>query len=176
MPPRSPVSGVDVLSPQKTKVHRKGRTRSERDRSGSTPEQKVRLSVARSVSRVVPSIEQEAEMKHLPTILSATLVAAVMLVAGAPAAVGEDVARSEEYVPFVTDFPRPATSKPAAEPFVPFVTDFPKPTNRSVTPRESTGGIDWAVVGIGGGVGAALAALLFGSWLVRTHGARPARS
>lgn len=115
-------------------------------------------------------------MKHLPTILSATVVAAVMLVAGAPAAVGEEVARSEEYVPFVTDFPRPAATKPPAEPFVPFVTDFPKPTNRPVTPRESAGGTDWALLGIGGGVGAALAALLVGSWLVRTHGARPARS
>lgn len=70
-----------------------------------------------------------------------------------------------------------AFAKPAAgtaEPFVPFVTDFPKPA-ATPAPKASTSGIDWVDVGIGSGIGAALAALVAGSGLMLTRRASPAR-
>jgi hypothetical protein len=54
------------------------------------------------------------------TALVGTLVAAAIGLA--PNAAG---AAHEEYVAFVTDFPKPVTSTATPEPFVPFVTDFP---------------------------------------------------
>lgn len=62
-------------------------------------------------------------------IAQLTLVAA--LVAAAAAGLAPDgpraatSAKDAEFVPFVTDFPKPAT------PFVPFVTDFPTPADRA---------------------------------------------
>jgi hypothetical protein len=127
-------------------------------------------------------------MKRLPIMLSATALMLALLGStsvGHAAALNEPVP-SEEYVPFVTDFPEPAAGTATPEPFVPFVTDFPKPagapvppaapTTPSPTPKASASGIDWGDAGIGSGVGAALAALLAGSALVLTRRARPARS
>jgi hypothetical protein len=119
-------------------------------------------------------------MKRLPIVLSATALMVALFGSSAVAATGT------KYVPFVTDFPKPA----AAEPFVPFVTDFWKPaaapvpvadptaapTTPSSAPKASTSRIDWGDVGIGSGVGVALAALLAGSGFVLARRARPARS
>jgi hypothetical protein len=70
-------------------------------------------------------------------------------------------ARADEYVPFVTDFPR------ASEPYVPFVSDFPRPApTPSAAPRPDASGIDWAGLTVEGGVGASIAALLAGAALV----------
>lgn len=74
---------------------------------------------------------------------------------------------AEGYVPFVTDFPR------AEEPYVPFVTDFPRPATPSDAPGPAADGIDWAAVGLEGGVGAALAALLASSALVLARRRQP---
>lgn len=63
----------------------------------------------------------------------------------------------------------------ATEPFVPFVTDFPRPA-AAPAPDRSASGIDWADAGIGGGVGAAVAALLAAAALALVHRGRPARS
>jgi MYXO-CTERM domain-containing protein len=64
-------------------------------------------------------------------VLTATVVAAVGV---APAA-----AATDEYVPFVTDFPKPA------ERYVPFVSDFPEPVSPAPAPQPVADGIDWAV-------------------------------
>ena len=106
-------------------------------------------------------------MKRLAIVLSAALM--IVVLASTQVALA-----SGEYVPFVTDFPKPAASTEAAEPFVPFVTDFPK---SAATPAvtASIGGIDWGDVGTGSAAGAALAALLASVGLVLTRRARPAR-
>jgi predicted flap endonuclease-1-like 5' DNA nuclease len=115
-------------------------------------------------------------MKRLPIVLSATALVVGLLGSTAVAATGT------QYVPFVTDFPKPA----AEEPFVSFVTDFRKPaaapaptaapTTPSPAPKASTSRIDWGDVGIGSGIGAALAALLAGSGLALARRTRPVRS
>jgi hypothetical protein len=88
-------------------------------------------------------------MKHpLQTALAAAVVAVMMLVPGAPAALERaDAVGTEEYVPFVTDFPRPVSGSASPEPFVPFVTDFPKPAAAPVPAGASTSGIDWKLYG-----------------------------
>jgi hypothetical protein len=55
-----------------------------------------------------------------PTALAAATLA--ILVGLLPGGARADAAAKPDFVPFVTDFP-----KPVAKPFVPFVTDFPKP-------------------------------------------------
>lgn len=114
-------------------------------------------------------------MKRLPIVLSATALVVGLLGSTAVAATGT------QYVPFVTDFPKPA----AEEPFVPFVTDFRKPeapspaaapTTPSPAPKASMSRIDWGDVGIGSGIGVALAALLAGSGLALARRTRPVRS
>lgn len=93
--------------------------------------------------------------RQLAIVLTAVMLAAAMLVPGAQAGLPtERPVQTEEYVPFVTDFP-----KPAAAP----------------VPAASSSGIDWGDVGIGSGIAAVLAALLAGSGLVLTRRARPAR-
>ena len=82
--------------------------------------------------------------KRLALVLSATA-----LVVAAPA-----TAATEDFIPFVTDFPTVAPpTQPAAQ--------------------TGTSGIEWAEVAVGGGAGAALAALL-GGGLVLTRRVRPA--
>jgi hypothetical protein len=98
--------------------------------------------------------------QRLPIVLSATALAVAAL---GSTPIGHAVGS-----------PNPVASTAAEGPFVPFVTDFPKPA-ATPPPKASTSGIDWGEVGIGGGVGAALAALLAGSGLVLTRRARPAR-
>lgn len=92
--------------------------------------------------------------QRLAIALAATALAAVALVPGAQAGppTGKQV-QSEEYVPFVTDFPKPKSAP---------------------VPAAGTGGSDWGEIGIASGIGAALAALLAGSGLVLTRRARPA--
>jgi hypothetical protein len=104
----------------------------------------------------VPSTGLEAEMKQrLSIVLSATALA-VAVAGAAPVA----HAAHEEYVPFVTDFPKPAKPLPPIE----------RPT-----PEASASGVDWDEVGFVSG-GAALAALLAGSGLALARRARLARS
>jgi hypothetical protein len=113
--------------------------------------------------------------QRLPIVLSATALAVAMFgstpighAVGFPKPVAS-TATAEPFVPFVTDFPKPAAAPvPAADPTV-------APTTPSPAPKASTSGIDWGDVGIGSGVGAALAALLAGSGLALTRRARPAR-
>ncbi|MGH3031296.1 MAG: hypothetical protein ACRDNE_11155 [Gaiellaceae bacterium] len=108
--------------------------------------------------------------QRLSIVLSATALAVAVFgstpVGHAAGSAVSPLATHEEYVPFVTDFPKPAT---AADPTV-------APTTPSPAPKASTSGIDWGDVAIGSGVGAALAALLAGSGIVLTRRARPARS
>ena len=119
-------------------------------------------------------------MKRLPIVLSATAA----LLGSSP--VGHAVV--SEVPPFVekagyADLAGSAAAldEPApSEEYVPFVTDFPKPAGAPVRAADpaaaSAGGIDWVDVGIGSGIGAALAALLAGSGLVLTRRVGPARS
>jgi len=93
--------------------------------------------------------------RRLAIVLSTAALAAVTLVPGAQA-------------------DPPAEKQVQTEEFVPFVTDFPKPKAAPV-PAAGTSGIDWDDIGIGSGIAAALAALLAGSGLVLTRRARPAR-
>jgi hypothetical protein len=65
--------------------------------------------------------------------LAAALLAAV---GGVPAA----AAPTEEYVPFVTDFPT------QEQEYVPFVTDFPRPAAPAPEAHGSPIGIDWSGV------------------------------
>lgn len=121
-------------------------------------------------------------MKHrLSTALALAAAAAVMLVPGGQAAPREQSVSTEEYVPFVTDFPKPAEQ----EPYVPFVTDFPGPATSSGpagmpvapdtrSPAPSASELDWGSVGFAGGAGAALAALLTAAWVVLRRRERPA--
>jgi hypothetical protein len=114
-------------------------------------------------------------MKHrLTIVLSATAIAVAGL--------------GSLPIGHAADVPEPAAR--AAEPFVPFVTDFPRPAAEPVAgagrsgapaapaPAAAAGpsGIDWVAVGIGAGAGAALAALVAGSGLALTRRARLARS
>jgi hypothetical protein len=104
--------------------------------------------------------------------LALVTLALAMLVPAAHAGVPRSQPlQSEDYVAFVTDFPKPVASDATEERFTPFVTDFPNraaadaPLNPTAT--ASTSGIDWGDVAIGSGVvGAALAALLAASSLV----------
>jgi hypothetical protein len=106
--------------------------------------------------------------------LAIALSAAVMLAPSAPAGLlTEEPVQSEEYVPFVTDFPKPV-AKPTPEPFVPFVTDFPKPAASPAANRSSSG-IGRGDIGVAGGIAALLAALLAGSRMALTRRAKPAR-
>jgi hypothetical protein len=75
---------------------------------------------------------------------------AAAVVASAPAA-----AADSEYIPFVTDFPKPAAVPPAA-------------------PQASSDGFDWA--GTGAGVGAALTVVLAGAGLALARRSRPVRA
>ena len=61
-----------------------------------------------------------------------------------------------EYVPFVSDFPRPA------EPYVPFVTDFPAAPAPASAPQPVSGGTDWGGTPVEG-LAFALALLLAGA-------------
>jgi hypothetical protein len=110
--------------------------------------------------------------------LAVAAVAAAMLVPGAQAAVPrEHAVSSEEYVPFVTDFARPAAQAPTKTAYVPFVTDFPDVSMTASPAAEAGGsGIGWDEAAIGVGVGGALAALLAGSGVVLMRRARPVRS
>jgi len=117
-------------------------------------------------------------------------VAAAMLVPGGQAAQQREPVSGDAFIPFVTDFPKGVVSETNAEPFIPFVTDFPKPARAPVqaadpTVASATGSpasyasaseIDWGHVGIGSGVGAGLAVMLAGSWLVLVRRTKPARS
>ena len=110
-------------------------------------------------------------MKRLPIVVSATALM-VALLGSTPvghAALDAPVP-SREYVPFVTDFPKPAA------PTVPAPDPTAAPATPSPAPQARTSGIDWGDVGLGSAVGAALAALLAGSALVLTRRTRPARS
>jgi hypothetical protein len=59
-----------------------------------------------------------ARIAHVALVAVLFAIGLGLVAAGASA----DSASNDEFVPFVTDFP-----KPAANPFIPFVTDFPKP-------------------------------------------------
>ena len=107
-----------------------------------------------------------------PTNRSARILLAGALFAAATGfAPGPADARADEYVPFVTDFPR------ASEPYVPFVSDFPRPApTPAAAPRPVASGLDWAGLTVEGGVAVSIAALLAGAGLVlarrRTTGPR----
>jgi hypothetical protein len=94
--------------------------------------------------------------QRLSIVLSATALA-VAVFGSAPVA----HAAHEEYVPFVTDFPKPANPLPPVE----------RPA-----PEAGASGVDWDEVGIVSGAGAALAALLAGSGFALARRARLARS
>lgn len=83
-------------------------------------------------------------------MLLATLAVAAVVPGGAAAA--------DEYVPFVTDFPK------ASERYVPFVSDFPSPVTPAPEPEPARSWIDWGNVPVEG-VGAVFAAVLAGSAL-----------
>ena len=105
--------------------------------------------------------------------LATAALAAALLVPGANAAGGRD-APAEEYVPFVTDFPR---AEQAQQPYVPFVTDFPRPATpaAAATGDDSiVGPVDRQLVALGG-LAAALGALLAAAWAGRQRHVRPAR-
>jgi hypothetical protein len=82
-------------------------------------------------------------------------LAAAGLLAAAVVGVAPAGAADSEYVPFVTDFPRPAAAPPAV-------------------PEAGSDGIDWADAGVG--AGAVLAALLAGGAVAATLRSRPARA
>ena len=104
---------------------------------------------------------------------TALVIAAVGSASGAQAklAAGPAAPAHEEYVPFVTDFPKPVVT--VHDEYIPFVTDFPKPAAPAA--KADASGIDWGDLGVAGGIGAALAALA-GSGIALTRRARPARA
>jgi hypothetical protein len=99
-------------------------------------------------------------------VLAATLLA--LATGFVPHAAG--ASPQQEYVPFVTDFPK------AQEKYVPFVSDFPRPaTPPSAAPRPEPSGTDWADAAAQGGLAASIAALLAGAAVVlvrRRHAPR----
>ena len=107
--------------------------------------------------------------QRLPIVLSATALAVAgpgsMPVGAAVDPAASRPATQAEYIPFVTDFPKPAAPDPRVA-----------PTRPSPAAKASTSGIDWVDGGIGSGVGAALAALLAVSGIVLTGRAASARS
>jgi hypothetical protein len=78
----------------------------------------------------------------------------------APSAAGQE---TNEFVPFVTDFPQRGTD-PSGE-FIPFVTDFPgtsalRPAESGVSRAPQTDGFDWSNTLLGAGTVLSLAVVL----------------
>ena len=88
------------------------------------------------------------------------IAVAGLLAAAAMAFVSTAGAATEPYVPFVTDFPKPAAS--------------PIPAGPTIASDAGKSGIDWAAVAVGGIGGATIAALLLASAFVFARRARPA--
>jgi hypothetical protein len=102
----------------------------------------------------------------IDTIRIRLLAASAIL--AALGATGSATAATPAFTPFVTDFPRASSRPPAG--FIPFVTDF------GLSPRASGGTfvvgsgavpnaaresrLDWGDVGLGAGLGAAVASLV----------------
>jgi hypothetical protein len=99
--------------------------------------------------------------------------------AGALAADSQPPKAGTEYVSPAGSFPKPVPRSATSGQYVPFVTDFPKPAAKPpgmpspAAPQAGASGIDWRDVGLGGGIGAALVALLAGSALVFARRDRP---
>jgi hypothetical protein len=95
-------------------------------------------------------------MRHrlLPVLALALSAAALLVPARHAAAQEHQPLPNWEYIPFVTDFPKAEAPDPAA--------------------TSAASELDWGSVGIAGGVGAALGALLAASGLGAARRARPA--
>lgn len=91
------------------------------------------------------------------TKLVSLLAAAIVAAAGAASPIQAKPA--EEYVPFVTDFPK------ASEKYVPFVSDFPRPATPAPAPEAEASGIDWSGT-TEAGIAATIAAVMAGAGLV----------
>jgi uncharacterized protein (TIGR03382 family) len=85
-------------------------------------------------------------MKRLRTAITAIAITGVALVPAAQATAPNGAA-DREYIPFVTDFPKPVTTAPPA--------------------RAAGSGVDWGDAAAAGGAGAAAVAILAASTLVR---------
>jgi hypothetical protein len=94
-----------------------------------------------------------------------TRIRALIVALAVAAALPGGASAAEEYVPFVTDFPKPA------ERYVPFVSDFPQPVAPAPDPA---GGTTWDDVPAPA-LGAVVAALLAGAALFLHHRRHPVR-